>query len=177
MNDNDNDNPIESTTVLVVDDDGDMRRLVARLLTSLGVGHVLQAPDGEAAKKHLLEPESDRPDVVITELDMKPMDGAKLLTWIRRDDESPNPLIPVILLTTQSDPKFIFLMRNLGVNEVLAKPITASNLERRLRAALSRPRRFIDAINYCGQDRRRRDLPHGGRDQRDQRGRRVPADR
>lgn len=171
---NDNDNPIENTTVLVADNDGDMRRLVARLLKSLGVGRVLHAPDGETAKKHLLEPETDRPDVVITELDMEPMDGAQLLAWIRRDDESPNPLIPVILLTGQSDPKFIFLMRDLGVNEVLAKPITASNLERRLRAALSRPRRFIDAINYCEPDRRRRDLPHGGRDQR---GRRVPADR
>jgi len=171
---NDNDNPIENTTVLVADNDGDMRRLVARLLKSLGVGRVLHAPDGETAKKHLLEPETDRPDVVITELDMEPMDGAQLLAWIRQDDESPNPLIPVILLTGQSDPKFIFLMRDLGVNEVLAKPITASNLERRLRAALSRPRRFIDAINYCGPDRRRRDLPHGGRDQR---GRRVPADR
>ncbi len=171
---NDNDNPIENTTVLVVENDGETRQLVARLLKSLGVGRVLHAPDGETAKKHLLEPETDRPDVVITELDMEPMDGGQLLAWIRQDDESPNPLIPVILLTGQSDPKFIFLMRDLGINEVLSKPITAGNLERRLRAALSRPRRFIDAINYCGPDRRRRDLPHGGRDQR---GRRVHADR
>ena len=91
---NDNDNPIENTTVLVVDNDGEMRRLVARLLTSLGVGRVLQAPDGEAAKQRLLEPESDRPDVVITELDMTPMDGVQLLTWIRHDDGSPNRSSP-----------------------------------------------------------------------------------
>lgn len=174
MNDNDNDNPIENTTVLVVDNDGEMRRLVARLLESLGVGHVLQAPDGEAAKKHLLEPENDSPDVIITELDMAPMDGAQLLAWIRHSNESPNPLVPVILLTARSDPNLIFQMRDLGVREILAKPITAKSLERRLRAVLEPPRRFIDAISYRGPDRRRRESSHGGRDRR---GRRVHADR
>ena len=171
---NDNDNPIENTTVLVVDNDGEMRRLVARLLTSLGVGRVLQAPDGEAAKQRLLEPESDRPDVVITELDMTPMDGVQLLTWIRHDDGSPNPLIPVILLTARSDPNLIFQMRDLGVKEILARPMTTNSLERRLRAALEHPRRFIDATDYREPDRRRRESSDGGRDQR---GRRVHADR
>ncbi len=171
---NDNDNSIENTTVLVVDNDGEMRRLVARLLTSLGVGHVLQAPDGKAAKKHLLEPENDSPGVIITELDMAPMDGVQLVTWIRHDDGSPNPLIPVILLTARSDPNLIFQMRDLGVKEILAKPMTANSLERRLRAALEHPRRFIDATNYRGPDRRRRESSHGGRDRR---GRRVHADR
>lgn len=171
---NDNDNPIENTTVLVVDDDEDNRHLVASLLTSLGVGNVLQAPDGEAAKKHLLKPENDAADVVITELDMEPMDGAQLLTWIRHGDDSPNPLIPVVLLTARSDPNLIFQMRDLGVKDILAKPITASSLERRLRAVLEPPRRFIDATEYRGPDRRRRDSSHG---ERDRRGRRVHADR
>ncbi len=171
---NDNDNSIENTTVLVVDDDEDNRHLVASLLTSLGVGRVLHAADGEAAKKQLLEPESDPPDVIITELDMEPIDGAQLLAWIRQDHESPNPLIPVILLVARSDPNLIFQMRDLGVKEILARPMTASSLERRLRAALEHPRRFIDATDYREPERRRRDLSHG---ERDQRGRRVPADR
>ena len=171
---NDNDNPIENTTVLVVDDNEDTRHLVAGLLTSLGVGRVLHAPDGETAKQQLLEPENNPPDVIITELDMEPMDGAQLLAWIRHGDESPNPLVPVILLTARSDPNLIFQMRDLGVREILAKPITANNLERRLRAVLEPPRRFIDAISYRGPDRRRRDLSHGGRDRR---GRRIHADR
>ena len=58
--------------------------------------------------------------------------------------------------------------RNAGVNEVLAKPISAQNLYGRVLSVIENPRPFVRSSDYFGPDRRRRDLgpPRGIADRR-----------
>lgn len=152
--------------VLVVDDNRNMTLLVSELLHALGVGDVVTAPNGEDAIEKMIESSSNPFDIVIADLNMEPVTGAEFLKWIRREDASPNRFVPFILLTGHTELQKITLMRDLGVTEVLAKPISVSSLSNRLLSVIDRPRRFVESSDYFGPDRRRRSLPFPGPERR-----------
>lgn len=57
--------------------------------------------------------------------------------------------------------------RDMGVNEVIAKPVSIGNIESRIIAVLEQPRPFVAETQYFGPDRRRRkDGPTDGKDRR-----------
>ena len=80
--------------ILVVDDALADRALVGGLLTKSMDCTVLEAPDGKEA---LAQIESERPDLVLTDLNMPQLNGLELVTAVKDD----YPLIPVILITAQ----------------------------------------------------------------------------
>ena len=162
---------LSDLTVLVVEDDQQMLELIGALLARLGIDQVVKTTDGEQAKQRLLDDDEAPIDLVISDLRMRPMSGGDLVSWIRNGEDTPNRYLPVILLTGHAELNRIIQLRDLGVNEVLTKPVTINNLSRKILTVVERPRRFVDAGNYFGPDRRRRDLPFGGRD------RRTPRDR
>lgn len=162
---------LSDLTVMVVEDDQQMLELIGALLARLGIDQVVKTTDGEQAKQRLLDDDEAPIDLVISDLRMRPMSGGDLVGWIRNGEDTPNRYLPVILLTGHAELNRIIQLRDLGVNEVLTKPITINNLSRKILTVVERPRRFVDAGNYFGPDRRRRDLPFGGRD------RRTPRDR
>lgn len=67
-------------TVLVVEDHEFQRQTIRRILSTLGVGAVLEAADGAAALEHLDALHDD--DVLLCDLDMPGMDGRELLRRI-----------------------------------------------------------------------------------------------
>ena len=80
-------------TVLVVDDDPDMRFML-RLLLERGGYQVVEAADGLAA---LLSIKSQTPDLVLTDLRMPRMDGAELIAKLRSQEAT--AALPIILIT------------------------------------------------------------------------------
>ena len=80
-------------TVLVVDDDPDMRFML-RLLLERGGYQVNEAGDGLAA---LHSVKAQVPDLVLTDLRMPTMDGGQLIERLRADDATKR--IPIILIT------------------------------------------------------------------------------
>jgi CheY-like chemotaxis protein len=84
-----------SRSVLVVDDDGDWRGLVADILAEEGFV-VATASDGRAACDCLSRV---RPAVVITDVDMPFMDGCALLAKLHRRDRG----LPVIVMTADAE--------------------------------------------------------------------------
>lgn len=78
-------------TVLVVDDDAEVRELVAEVLAMAGYA-VEQAADGLAALEAVAE---RRPDLVVADLRMPRLDGAALARRLRRGRDP----VPVVLLT------------------------------------------------------------------------------
>ncbi len=75
-------------------------------------------------------------------------------------------MLPIIMLTANSEPEYVVEARDRGVTEFLAKPFTVDSLYRRLVSVIARPRPFVNAEQYFGPDRRRRQVPHGGRNRR-----------
>jgi CheY-like chemotaxis protein len=143
---------LESLKALVVEDNTHMRALLRALLNALGIKDILEAANGQAALNLLRE---RKIDLVLTDLTMAPMDGLELTRHLRKDENSPNPFIPIIMITGHTEKYRVEAARDAGVTEFLAKPITAHNLFGRITEILEKPRAFVRCDNYFGPDRRR----------------------
>jgi len=155
---------LRTTTVLIVEDQMQIRGLLASVLRTFGVGNILRATNGAEAIEILRTVSKDpnaagasRIDAVLSDWVMHPVDGAMLLRWVRRHKESPNRFLPFIMLTAHSDPARVQLARDLGVTEFLTKPFSAQSVAVHLIAALKDKRRYVKYRNFFGPDRRRRE--------------------
>lgn len=139
-------------SILVVEDNLPMLEIAKSLLLTFGVGHVIGAHDGEIGFKRFCE---YNPDIVIADWMMKPMDGISFTRLIRNDPQSPNPYVPVILMTGFSERRRVLQARDAGVTEFLVKPFNARDLYKRIAQVIERPRQFVRSGDFFGPDRRR----------------------
>ncbi len=143
----------ERLKALIVEDNAHMRSLLRALLNSVGIKDIAEAAHGEAAIDVLRE---RKPDLVLSDLAMKPMDGIQFTHHVRNHEHSPNPFVPIIMITGHTEKHRVEAARDAGVTEFLAKPITAHNLFSRVAEIVERPRAFVRCETYFGPDRRRR---------------------
>lgn len=143
----------ENLRALVVEDNPHMRALLRSLLHAMGIKNVHEASDGENGFKEL---KAHHPDLVLTDLSMTPTDGIAFTKQVRSGEGTPNPYMPIIMVTGHTERPRVEAARDAGVTEFLAKPITAYNLMARLAEIVERPRPFVKSENYFGPDRRRR---------------------
>jgi len=144
-----------SLCVLLVDDNRHTRAVVRTILEALGVTKLREAVDGtDGIQKFQLFPA----DIIICDRVMEPMDGLEFVRRVRTGNESPNPYVPIIMLTAHTELNRIVEARNAGVHEVLAKPISAKALADRIMTILRNPRPFVRRGEYFGPVQRR-DLP------------------
>ena len=157
---------LENVNVLVLDDNRHMRQLVESILHALGVKHVCQAGDAAQAFKEL---QHFNADVIIVDWHMEPLDGLDFVRLVRNAKDSPNPYVPIIMLSGYTEYRRVTEARDAGVHEFLAKPISAKALYQRFAAIIDNPRPFIRTKQYFGPDRRRQDIgpPRGLSDRRD----------
>ncbi len=146
--------------ILMVDDNPHMRVLLAEILKAVGVRHLFEAADGAEGLEQLRREEID---IIMTDLAMQPLDGIDFCRLLRNSPDSPNPMAPVIMITGHSTLRRIGEARDVGVNEFLAKPITARGVIHRITQIVEHPRAFVRTPDYFGPDRRRRADPnHSG---------------
>jgi CheY-like chemotaxis protein len=143
----------ENLKALIVEDNMHMRTLLRELLNSVGIRDVSEAGNGAAAITVMRE---RRCDLILSDLAMGPMDGIEFTRHVRTNETSPNPFVPIIMITGHTEKHQVMSARDAGVTEFLAKPITASNLYSRIAEIVERPRAFVRAEGYFGPDRRRR---------------------
>jgi len=113
-------------TVLVADDDEDMRSLVAETLRMDGYC-VIEVGDGAELIGHLrsaLDNATERPDIVVTDVLMPKLSGLGVLDALRRAQWN----VPVILMTVLGDGSVHTLARRLGAVCVLRKPLDTDDL-------------------------------------------------
>lgn len=126
--------PIEIGTILVVDDEPDMRALLQDILKERG-HRVVAAQSGTEALKRLDEEDYA---VVLTDLRMKGMEGIELLTEIKRAYPDTN----VILMTAFGSVETAVGAMKEGAYDYLVKPVKTEELirvtERAVREALLR---------------------------------------
>jgi two-component system chemotaxis response regulator CheY len=146
----------EMLKVLLVDDNQHMRILLAEILRAIGAKNVFEANDGGEALAVLRR---EPIDIVMTDLSMQPLDGIDFVRLVRNAKDSPNPMIPVIMITGHSTLRRVGEARDVGVNEFLAKPVTARGVIDRITRIVEQPRSYIRSDDYFGPDRRRRADP------------------
>ena len=154
---------LERVRFLVVEDYQFARRVLKEILRHLGATDVTFVKDGAEAWEHI---KRDMPDIVLLDWEMAPVDGLFFLQSVRHDPRSPNPHLPIIMVTGYADRQHVFTARDAGVNEYVIKPISAKALLDRIQAVIERPRRFVRIGNFFGPDRRRLEKKFLGPDKR-----------
>ncbi|MCZ6587469.1 MAG: response regulator [Alphaproteobacteria bacterium] len=147
---------LSNLTVLVVDDEEPIRELICGILDTFGIRKIRQASDGLVAFKDM---QSHAPDAVITDLEMKPIDGLAFTRAVRTDPDCPVPDVPILMVTGHCEKHHVEEARDAGVTEFIAMPVTANTIAERLTSAIEKPRSFVRARNFVGPERRRRQLP------------------
>jgi two-component system, chemotaxis family, chemotaxis protein CheY len=142
--------------ILLVDDNHHMRVLLAEMLKAMGIREIFEASDGAQGLTML---RSQRVDIIMTDLSMQPLDGIDFVHLLRNSPDSPDQMCPVIMITGHSTLERVRAARNAGVDEFLAKPLTARGVVERIRQVIDHPRQYVHAPNYFGPDRRRRADP------------------
>jgi len=139
--------------VLVVDDSAHMRKLVVTILQAFGVLQIFEAVDGDGAWKMLRE---TNPDVVMMDWMMPGMTGIEVVKMLRTSSQTPNPFVPVIMLTGYTQIDHVRQARDAGANEFLAKPVSVKAVMSRLVSVIEHPRPYVRTKGYFGPCRRRR---------------------
>lgn len=143
----------ERLRILIVEDTAPMRKLVTSVLETLGVRMIYTAIDGDLGFQVFC---TEKPDIVIADWHMVPMSGIELVHKIRRDKQSPNKLVPIVMMTGYSALPRVAEARDTGATEFLVKPFSANDMARRIAYVINKPRDFIESADYFGPDRRRR---------------------
>jgi two-component system, OmpR family, phosphate regulon response regulator PhoB len=120
------------STVLLVEDDPDIRHLVAYKLTRGGLG-VTEVDTGAAA---LAAARRETPDLVILDVRMPRMSGLEVCRELREDPRT--ALVPIIMLTARARPQDLEQAYAAGATDYVVKPFSPRQLLERVESALAR---------------------------------------
>lgn len=112
----------DSQTVMIVDDDKQIRNLVTDILG--GEYNILQAQNGEEAISVL---KTRRPDIIITDIIMPRINGIELVKKLK--DNEITRMIPIVFLTFQSDIESEVGSYDLGTEAFIPKPFYPKQLK------------------------------------------------
>jgi len=132
--------------ILVVEDDNFTRSLILSILRGLGVRTALEAADARSALEQLTDGEVD---VIVSDIEMHPVNGLELLRHLRTGSRpagvvpprAPASQIPVIFLTAHAKAKLVEQARAAGVSAFLTKPIRPALLRDRIMSVAAQVRR------------------------------------
>lgn len=152
-------NPLNNYRILIVDADLELARVLKAMLAEMGFINVQSTRSGKEAITIL---RSASFDFVITEWNTQHIDGIGLLEFLRKNPNSPNATIPVVMLTGRAEIVDVFLARDHGINEYVVKPFTSRSIYNRLERIIEQPRNFVIAPSFIGPCRRgKRKSPNG----------------
>lgn len=121
-------------TVLIVDDETVVVEISKRKLESLGF-RVLFAYDGEEALALL---NSEKPDLIVLDVQMPKMNGYSFLTELRKHPNSTLAATPVVVVTAYADNNPIFVRH--GIKAYLLKPLKLEQLVEKVQELLGAAR-------------------------------------
>lgn len=114
---------MQKAKVLVVDDSPTMRQLIVFALDRIPGLQIEEAGDGVAALKKL---SAEHFDLLLTDINMPIMDGLKLVSLIRNDQQYKS--MPVVVITTEGAQLDRERAIAIGANEYITKPIQTARI-------------------------------------------------
>ena len=116
---------------LIVEDSSTIAAILKHFLQLEGF-EVFVASDGEAG---LDAARRERPDLIVTDLNLPGMDGLAMVRALRADDRTQDASI--FMLTSDTSPESERLARAVGADEYLVKPVPPRHLAARARAVMN----------------------------------------
>lgn len=121
-----------SPSVLIVDDDASIRRLIKFVLERIGL-EIAEAEDGCVAVYRCVE---STYDLITLDIDMPNLDGHATIEALRTVD----PYVPVLVVSGCTDADTRQRVAAAGISQFIPKPLCLGTFERAVRVELSRPR-------------------------------------
>jgi two-component system, chemotaxis family, chemotaxis protein CheY len=140
-------------TLLIIDDNPHMRTIVSYVARACGIAQIEEASNGAEAFERM---RNRRVDCATVDLNMDPINGLEFVKMLRTSKDSPDPYVPVIVVSAYSERSKVQAARDAGADEFLTKPVTAAALLKRMEAVVYRRRPFVVTPVYTGPDRRRK---------------------
>ncbi len=119
--------------ILLVEDDRIDAMAVQRIVKELKIpNQLVHKIDGQEALEYLRNDNTDRPAVILLDLNMPRMNGIELLKIIKADDTLKN--IPVVFILTVKEDVERLENLNLGIAGYISKPVSRNNFSETLKA-------------------------------------------
>ena len=118
-------------TILVVDDESRMRKLIKDFLTKENFS-IIEAEDGEKAIE-IFNQEKDKISLILLDVMMPKLDGWSVLRQIRQSSK-----VPIVMLTARAEEQDELFGFELGVDEYIPKPFSPKILVAKVQAILNR---------------------------------------
>ncbi len=134
---------MNNVTVLVVDDEARMRKLISDFLKQKEFS-VIEAEDGEKALE-IFEENKNKIGLILLDVMMPKLDGWSVLRQIRQDSK-----VPIIMLTARGEEQDELFGFELGVDEYISKPFSPKILVARVEAILKRIKQNENSIKDYG---------------------------
>ena len=135
---------MEEITILVVDDESRMRKLIKDFLVAQKGYKIIEAKDGEEALE-VFEMNSEKIKLILLDVMMPKLDGWSVLRQIRQTSK-----VPIIMLTARGEEQDELFGFELGVDEYISKPFSPKILVARVEAILKRTMGETKKIQDCG---------------------------
>jgi two-component system KDP operon response regulator KdpE len=116
-----------SATIIVIEDEAQIRRFLRTTLTSEGY----QVVEAETGKQGLAEAATRKPDLIILDLGLPDMDGVEVVKGVRAWSS-----VPVIILSARSQESDKISALDAGADDYLVKPFSVGELVARIRVAI-----------------------------------------
>ena len=130
---------MNSSTILVVDDEPQLRRAMKATLTDLGYS-VIESKSGEEALEALRH---DTPDLILLDLNMPGIGGLEACRAIRETSD-----VPIIVLSVRNTERDKVQVLDAGADDYVTKPFGIQELLARIRAAIRRVPSSGDATEH-----------------------------
>jgi CheY-like chemotaxis protein len=142
---------IQGLTFLIADSNAFLSSICHGILRGFGANKVIEVRSSEEAILALRE---QKIDLLLCDAGLPAIGGFNLTHAIRWNQACDYRTIPIMILANNTRTKMVQNARDCGANMVIAKPMSPATLYDRLSWVAFIPRKFVDAPNYFGPDRR-----------------------
>ncbi|MEQ8227834.1 MAG: response regulator [Rhodospirillales bacterium] len=122
-------------TALIIDDQEFVLNIVRAMMGQIGFGKIETAADGQAGLDVMT---NVQPQVVLCDIEMRPMDGLTFLKELRDSSNTDIRDTPVIFLTSHGRHELVSQARALGADGFITKPATVNLLRERIEQSLGK---------------------------------------
>ncbi|HEY0836503.1 MAG TPA: response regulator transcription factor [Azospirillum sp.] len=125
----------EHYNILVIEDQPFVRRTIMQILSQIGFRKISEADNGETGMQECIR---SAPDIIVCDIDMKPVSGLQFLANLRNSPDVLNTRTPVVFLTNHTESDIVKKAMALGVNGFVVKPPSFGALKERVDRLLAR---------------------------------------
>jgi DNA-binding response OmpR family regulator len=142
---------LAKANVLLIQNSQTELDILGQLFIGFGVKTIrkfLEVADAEQAARTAMF------DLIVADCDLPGGAAFDFVSRLRRADENPNRLAPLLLVSGHTPPSTVIRARDCGANFIVAKPVTPKVMLERVMWLAREERQFVDAPGYAGPDRR-----------------------